>query len=177
MKKFITAAIFALAALPSAAALTDPQQATLAAHVRANTDPVVVSALAQRNDSALAQHYNGASTCIVWRSNVPPSEYREAIVWTAVDGLTNGKARIWEWITQGMTAPIDGTKANIRQGIADAWGAASATGVALQAVAKRPASRAENLWTSGACTTANPALMTWEGPLQVNDLSDALNKY
>lgn len=180
MRKLFAALCLCLAGLfaaPALAALTDAQQQTLASHIRANTDPAVVGALAQRNDTALAEHYNGASSFIVWRTAVRPDEYRDSIVWTAVDGLTAGKARIWDWITAGMTLPIDASKTNVRQGIADAWGATSATGLALTALAKRPASRAENLFTTGTGTTANPGLLTWEGPLHYNDVSDALNRY
>jgi len=180
MRRLITAVIIYVAALfasPAFAALTDAQSQTLANGIRADADPAVVAALAQRNDTELARLYNLDSTFVVWRTSVPPSEYREAIVWTAVDGLTAGKARIWDWITQGMTAPIDASKTNIRQGIADAWGASSATGLALQALAKRPASKAERLFVTGTGTTANPGLLTWEGPLSVNDLSNALNRY
>lgn len=180
MKKLIASLFICIAALfaaPAMAVLTDAQQQTLAAHIRANTDPAVVSALAQRNDVALADRYNAPSSFIIWRTSVYPQEYREAVVWTSVDGLTAGKARIWDWITAGMTLPIDASKTNVRQGIADAWGGSSATGVALTALAKRPASRAENLFTTGTGTTANPGLLTWEGPLHYNDVSDALNRY
>ena len=172
MKKLIASLFIGIASLfsvPTMAAMTDAQQQTLAAHIRANTDPAVVA--------ALAEHYNGASSFVVWRTSIRPDEYRDAIVWTAVDGLIAGKARIWDWITAGMTLPIDASKTNVRQGIADAWGATSATGVALTALAKRPASRAENLFTTGTGTTANPGLLTWEGPLHYNDVSDALNRY
>lgn len=169
--------VAALFAAPAMAAMTDAQQQTIAAHIRANTDPAVVAALAQRNDTALADHYNSASSFVVWRTSIRPDEYRDAIVWTAVDGLTAGKARIWDWITAGMTLPIDASKTNVRQGIADAWGATSATGIALTALAKRAASRAENLYTTGIGTNAIPGLLGWEGPLHYNDVSDALNRY
>lgn len=176
--KNLIASLFVLVAAPAlAGSLTDAQTQVLATALRADTDPAVVTARTQRNDAELARLYNADSTFVVWRTAVSPQEYREAIVWTAVDGLTTGKARIWEWITQGMTAPIDATKTNIRQGIADAWGANSATGLALQAAAKRPASKAEKLYVTGNGTTANPGLLTWEGPLSVNDVSRALNEF
>ena len=180
MRRLI-AAILAIAALfagPVAAGqLTDAQAQTLVAALRADADPGVAAALAARNDTEVARLYNLDSSFVVWRTSISPAEYREAIVWTAVDGLTAGKARIWDWITQGMTAPIDASKTNIRQGIADAWGATSATGLALQAVAKRPASKTERLFVTGTGTTASPGLLTWEGPLTVNDVSNALNRF
>lgn len=181
MKKLIASLFVFVAALFStlamAASLNDAQTQTLAAALRADTDPAVVTARTQRNDAELARLYNADTTFIVWRTAVYPQEYREAIVWTAVDALSAGKARIWEWITQGMTASIDATKTNIRQGIADAWGASSATGLALQGISKRPASKAEKLYVTGTGTTANPGLLTWEGPLSVNDVSRALNEF
>lgn len=181
MKKLIASLFVFVASLfaaPTLAApMTDAQTQTLAAALRADTDPAVVTARTQRNDAELARLYNGDTAFVVWRTAVYPREYREAIVWTAVDALSAGKARIWEWITQGMTAPIDATQTNIRQGIADAWGASSATGLALQATAKRPASKAEKLYVTGTGTSATPGLLTWEGPLQVNDVSRALNEF
>lgn len=181
MKNLIASLFISLASLFAAPALAgslnDAQTQVLATALRADTDPAVVTARTQRNDAELARLYNGDTTFVVWRTAVYPREYREAIVWTAVDALSAGKARIWEWITQGMTAPIDATQANIRQGIADAWGASSATGLALQAAAKRPASKAEKLYVTGAGTTANPGLLVWEGPLSVNDVSRALNEF
>jgi hypothetical protein len=177
LKKWIAGLVLAISTLPALAAMTDAQQQTLAAAIRADANSAVVTALAQRNDMQLAALYNGASTFIVWRTNIPVSEYRDALVWTAVDGLTAGKARIWDWITAGNTLPIDASKPAVRQGIADAWGAGSATGLALTALAKRPASLAESLYTTGTGNNGNPGLLTWQGPLQVNDVSDALNKY
>lgn len=180
MKKLIASLFVFVAALfaaPAHAALTDAQYQTLANHIRANTDPAVVAARAVRNDAAVADWYNGPGTCVVWRTSVRPDEYREAIVWTAVDGLTAGKARIWDWITASMTLPIDATKTNIRQGIADAWGAGSATGTALTALAKRTSTRWENLWTTGTCTTGTPGALVIEGALSVNDVSRSLNDF
>ena len=178
MKKLIASLfLFAFSLLANAAPLTDSQAQTLVAALRADTDPAVVSALAAGNNETIANNYNAPTTFVVWRSAVYPQEYREAIVWTAVDALSVGKARIWEWITQGMTAPIDATKTNIRQGIADAWGASSATGLALQAVAKRPATKAEKLFATGTGTTANPGLLTWEGMLHHSDVTSALQRF
>lgn len=160
--------------------LTNQQRVTLAAHVRANQDPLVVAALnaAGRNDTELTRLYNLNSTLYVWKESLTPAEYRDAIVWTDVDTLTNSKARIWEWMTQGMTSNIDASKANTRQGISDAFGVGSTTRSNLLAAAKMLATLAESLYLSGAGdgTEANPRKRTFTGKITTEDMGRALNE-
>lgn len=177
LKNLIAVVVLAVSSLPAMAELTTAQYQTLATHIRANTDPAVVAALAGRVDNVIAEWYNGVGSCVIWRNAVRPSEYREAIVWSVVDGLTAGKREVFVWMTQGLTIPIDATKPNIRQGIADVFGAGSATGIALVALSKRNASRFEDIWATGTCTTQTPGAIPTEGPLQVNDVSRALNEF
>lgn len=155
--------------------LTPEQQATLAADICASTDPDVVSALAARNDSLLAEIYNGPSTFVVWRTSVPVSEYRDALTWTEVDTMTAGKARIWEWITGDMQLPLEPHKDAVRQGLADTWASNTTTRSALLAVSKRFATLCEALFTTGTGTDADPGLLTVEGQISINELSISLN--
>lgn len=155
--------------------LTDAQLATLRADILANTDPDVVAALEIRNDNAITAWYNGDSTFVVWRTEVPVSEYRDGLVWTEVDTVTAGSARIWEWVTGQMTLPLETGKATVRQGLADAWGSQTTTRANLIAIAKRFASHFEALYTTGTGTNASPGDLVLEGPLDVNDVSRALN--
>ena len=157
------------------ATLTPEQLITLADDINANTDPDVVAARTARNDTELARLYNLDSSIIVWRDNITPSEYREALVWTEIDSLTAGKARIWEWITQNMTAPIDATKANIRQGLADVFPSNGATRGQLLTVAKESASVFESIYAAGVGTTANPAVRVVNGPVTIQNIGAALN--
>jgi len=155
--------------------LTDAQLATLAAAIAADTDPEVIDALAIRNDTLLAQIYNGPSTFVVWRTNVPVDEYRDALTWTEVDTMTAGKARIWEWITGDMQLPLEPHKDAIRQGLADTWGSNTTTRPALIAVSKRFATLCEALFCTGTGTDATPGLLTFEGPVTIQDIGAALN--
>lgn len=157
--------------------LTDAQKTTLAAHIRANSDAEVVAALAIRNDTELTRLYNLDSSFIVWRPSIPPTEYRAAMVWNEVDQMTAGAARIWDWVTMGMTEPLDGSDANIRQGIADAFGQNTTTRGNLLAVAKRAASVFEEIFATGTGNNGNPGTLVVEGPLSLNDLSGALNNF
>ena len=154
--------------------LTAAQQTTLAAAIRADTDPAVVAALDIRNDVLLAELYNAASTFYVWRTAIPVDEYRDALVWTEVDGLTAGKARIWEWVTGQMTLPLQAHKTAVRQGLADCWASNTTTRPQLLAIAKRLASKAEKLFATGTGTEASPGLLGWEGTLTYTDIGIAL---
>lgn len=156
-------------------ALTTAQRATLKAMILADTDPAVQAALAIRNDTEMARLYNLPGTFIVWRTSIPVAEYREAVTWTEVDALTVGKARIWEWITSNMTLPLDASKSGVRQGLADCWAANSTTRPALLAVAKRAATKAEQLFATGVGTTNNPGTLVFDGQISIEDVGRALN--
>jgi hypothetical protein len=109
---------------------------------------------------------------IVWRTAVTVDEImNNGFIWTAVDVLTTGKARIWEWMTK--LGSINPSKANVRQGLVDAFGSGSAMASAIVPYLKRLASRVEKLLAVGTGTTASPATMTFEGPLSYQDVEQA----
>lgn len=135
-------------------------------------DQTAESYIATGNDQALADWFNAVDTSYyVWRTAIQPSEYREAVVWTEVDALTVGKARIWEWITQAMTMPIDASKTNVRQGIADCWASNTTTRANLLTATKRNTTRAEKLLATGAGTSGSPSVMGYEGNLSAAEAS------
>jgi len=155
--------------------LSESQRTTLAAHIRANTDQDVIDALAIRNDTELTRLYNLDSDFVVWIENLAPSQYREAMVWTEIDGLQAGKARIWEWITQNMTMSIDATKTNIRAGLAEVFPSNQVTRGNLLAIAKEPASVAESIYATGTGATGNPGVRDFVGTITTTDVGRALN--
>ena len=154
--------------------LTDAQLATLKAHIQANTDPVVVAALAAGDTNVIAAEYNKDSATYVWRSSVSPDEYRGAMVWTEVDTLNAGNARIWEWVTNYFTGNLDASDANVRQGIADAFGAGTTTRANLLALGKRLASIYESVFATGTGTEAAPATAVVEGNVSPKTIAEAL---
>ena len=123
-------------------------------------------------DIAIAYNQPASPAFIVWRTDVPATEVMSnGFVWTAVDGLTAGKARIWDWMTRyGSITP---SKANVRQGLADAFGANSAMANGIMPHLKRNATRAEKLFATGTGTDATPATMTYEGSLSYQDVEQA----
>ena len=158
--------------------LNAAQMSTLAAAIRANSDPTVVALLAVRNDTGLAEWYNGDGTFVVWRTSVSPEEYRKSgFVWTEVDSLTVGKARIVEWLTGNLALSFNPSDLAVRQGIADAFGAGTTTRANLLALSKRFAKKVEALFTTGTGTDATPGALVVEGSIGVTELSQSLNRF
>lgn len=140
--------------------LTASQLTTFAAALAAETDATLAALRDSGQTGAVAAWYNeDSSTFYVWRNSVPLEEYRGAITWTEVDALTAGAARIWEWITGGMTLPLEPSNPEVRQGLADCWGAGTTTRTDLIAASKRLASRAEELFATGTGSEADPAVV------------------
>lgn len=113
-------------------ALTPAQRTALKAFI--DNDPELAAyPMNQDGYLDLANRLNQEATpatFYVWRSSVPIDEImRNGMDWTLVDGLTVGKARIWEWL--GRLGAIDASKVNVRAGIDEAW---KGTGAALVAV-------------------------------------------
>lgn len=128
----------------------------------------------------IAQAYNleAAGPFIVWRTNVDRDEIQQlaAFDWTLVDNLTVGKGRIWEWMFM-RGAAINPSMVNVRAGIAACW-VGSAPLVAVQTAilnqCKRNASRVEKLFAVGTGSTASPATMAVEGPIDFNVVVGAM---
>ena len=122
----------------------------------------------------VAETYNlpAAPDYWVWKTSVAPEIYTGAtsIIWTAVDQLAGGKARIFEWMTGGLTQAINAADPNIQAGIREAFGPGSQTTANLLALARRLASRAEQLYATGTGTPAAPGTMTFEGAIQWEDV-------
>ncbi len=156
--------VFAWAAGP----LTSAQLQTLKTLVAG--DPTATELANAADDVGLAAWLNTPeATYTVWRTDLTIDECNAVIVWTEVDGLTTGKARIWEWM---KTLPVlNAARANIRQGIQDAFASAASTRNALTALAKRQATRAEKALASGTGTNASPATLGWEGLITYADAS------
>jgi hypothetical protein len=154
--------------------LTTAQLQALGADIAA--DPVL-SVLPNNSDGAfqIAQAYNlaAAPAFIVWRTNIPTSDVKKAIVWTEYIGRSVGERSAFELIiSNGIVNSAD---ANIRQGFTDIFSGPSGaqTRTNLTALAKRSATRAEKLFASGTGSDASPATLTFEGTLSYQDVQDA----
>lgn len=139
--------------------------------------------LPERRDDLMSVWYNEASTFIVWRRNVTEDEFvQNGFAWNEVDGLSVGKARIWDWMFRGDRRQDFG-KQNVRDGIVNVWSGTAgklAVQAAIFAHAKRAATHAETLFTvtteTDLGTTAAPGLLgIFEGEIVPMDIAYALD--
>lgn len=124
---------------------------------------------------AAAYNLNAVPVWRVWRTEVPTAAVKKAVVWTEYIGRSVGERGAFELIiSNGIVNAAD---ANIRQGFQDIFSGPSGLGTRtnLTAIAKRDATRAEKLFSTGAGTDASPATMTFEGFLSYQDVQDARN--
>jgi hypothetical protein len=164
--------------------LSASQGQALKADIAANTNtvsfggtPVAINALPNNDDAnfAIADWYNltASPAWVVWRSNIPTKDVKLAIVWTEYIARSQGERDAFEFMLSNGT--INGADANIRQGIQDVFSGPSGatTRANLTALAKRSATNAEKLYSTGAGTDGSPATVTREGPISFQDVSFA----
>ena len=129
------------------------------------------------DDQGLANYFNtDTATYIVWRPSVTQGEILQSdnFDWTRVDNLTVGKARIWSSMFDNSQKAINPSKANIRAGIDASWVGTQAdlnVRAAVYVLCKRSATRAEKALASGSGTSGSPSVMTFTGPVTVNEAS------
>lgn len=154
--------------------LTDAQLPALKTAIQNETDATFVEFRSAGATGAMADWFNQPhASFVVWKTSASTFDIMSnGFIWTAVDGLTNGKARIWEWMT-GLGS-INPSKANIRQGIRDCWGNPSAQYTAILPHLKRLATRCERLYAAGTGTDATPGDLVFEGMIDNNDIVRAL---
>lgn len=154
--------------------LTTDQRLILKTDILANTDPQVIVWRAEGSLGQIVEWYNLPSTFIVWRTSVGIDEVMSnGFVWTEVDALAAGKARIWAWMAQ--LGVINPSKANVRQGIRDAFEVAAPNTLSgIQPHLKRAAKRGEKLFATGTGTTATPGALTFEGDIEIIDAIRAM---
>ena len=121
---------------------------------------------------AIATAYNllAVPDYVVWRTNVPTSECKKAMVWTEFIGRSAGERDAWQFmLSNGF---INGADVNVRQGIQDIFsGASGATSrTNLSNIAKRNATRAEKLFAVGLGTSVSPSTMGFENGLSYQDV-------
>lgn len=153
--------------------MTPAQLVTLKAALLAETDSGVVAALAIRNDVALTEWCNTASTTDAWSSNVSDKDIFEACDVTKFDSLTAGKRESQTRLER--YAPIDFTKQKMRKAIQDIWGNTDSIPI-LQAFTRK-ATNGE-LYFGGTVVTTNTVSATKlnvPGQISMNDVSNALN--
>lgn len=102
------------------------------------------------NPGGCAEYLNAvpAAPTLIWRPDVPVAELLTGVVWSAFVALSTGAIAAWQALTSGGT--VDATSANVRAGFVTIFGSGSQTVTNLSAIAQRPASRLEALFSVSA---------------------------
>jgi len=166
--------------------LSNQQYATLAAHIRANTTPAVVDALAIRNDNGITDEYNKTSSTKAWRYSVDGLGLWDAMVLTQFDLiLVAPKRELWlKWIDMADRRPVDFGMAKNRNAVADIWSVLSAAQLAtLYGKLTEDATIFETVFNSptesvGTAPNQVSAIdRVVVGPVDVGTISKALNEF
>lgn len=83
---------------------------------------------------------------LIWRPDIPVAELLTGVVWSAFVSLTPQVQAAWAALTAGGT--VDSTNDNVRAGFVTVFGTGSQTVTNLAAIAQRPASRLEAIFTA-----------------------------
>lgn len=155
-------------------ALTSDQLATLKAAI--NSDPAL-SVLPNNDDAAftIAAAFNALASpvFIVWRTDIPTKDIKKAVVWTEYIARAQGERDAFVLINSNGI--VNAADANVRQGFADIFSGplGATTRANLTALAKRDATRAEKLFSTGTGSDGSPATMSFEGQLSYRDVLQA----
>lgn len=155
--------------------LTDTQQQTLAAALRAETNATVVAAMAIRNDVYLAEWCNAASAVDAWQPAMTNRLLFEAGDVTKFDGLSAGKRDSWKLLLE--FAPIDFSRNKMRKAVTDIWG--NTDSVAILQACTRKATNAENYLGGNSATenTVTALKLKWTGTTSYSEIGEILNRY
>lgn len=158
--------------------LTSAQLTTLKAVVLADPALVPLTSGQTTDYNGIANALNALSTnpaVIVWRTAITRRECQfEGFDWTQCDNLTTGQARIWDWLFDQGTQMMNPSEPGKRAGVSECWkGTAAKVAVATFVLnqCKRTATRAEAALATGTGTSASPSMLSFEGAVTIQDVS------
>ena len=158
--------------------LTPEQLATLKAAILAETDPAFVEARTAGAEQPMADWHNAPSAFVVWLLSVDRDAVTvEGFDWTQVDNLTPGQGRIWDLLFDTQTKTINPSEPGKRAAISECWkGTNAKVAVATFVLGKcrRSALRGERVFSTGVGSDAAPGMLTLEGSITAQNISDAL---
>lgn len=156
-------------------ALNETQMQTLATALRAETNQACVDALVIRNDVAMAEWVNSASSQDAWNPAMTGKLLFEASDISKFDNLTAGKRDAWRMMLDFQ--PIDFARNKMRKAVVDTWGQTDSVAV-LQACTRKATNGEKYLGgTSATENTVTALKLKWTGTLSHSEISDVLNRY
>ena len=164
-------------------ALTPEQLPTFKADILANTNQVVIDALAAGANQTIADWYRQEASpqYTIYRRVVPAKEVSDAIFLENLEKITASKSAAVLQMFQIRTfdgGEFHGHVQSDREAFDNAFSAAAGneSQVAIAALWTRFANYAEKLFTvSGSGTTIDPAVTSFEGLVSSSDVIQALN--
>lgn len=162
--------------------MTDAEKQTLMTALRASSDPSIINMIAPatRNDNGLYEYLIAKAnpTTKAWRTSVPTNDSDDAPDYSTYDGLAAGKRDSWNLF---LRTSRDFTRNKVRKWITDVWGNATggSNSEAILNAGTENATRVEALFGGTTVTTGSVSALKRDfvGPLSLNDLSDALNRF
>lgn len=155
--------------------LTDNQLQTLAAGIRAETNQACVDALAIRNDVAMAEWVNSASSQDAWNPEMTGKLLFEASNIGKFDSLTAGKRDAWRMMLDFQ--PLDFARNKMRKAVVDTWGQTDSVAV-LQACTRKATNGEKYL---GGTEATENSVVAWKlnvpGNIGMMEIATALNRY
>lgn len=153
-------------------ALTQQQTATLRAAVIA--EPSLAQARNTGDDATIAAWLNTewSPAFWVWRTNVTANETGNAWQGTDIDGMSAlNMQRLQLLLASSPSGVFDMSRADRRAGFENPFGTNqnNVSRVAMRIVWKRPAKRAEKILATGTGSNADPAMMTFQGDVSVDE--------
>lgn len=155
--------------------MTPEQLSTLKAAVIADQTLSAVG----RNDTDLARLLNLPTTFVGWRTNVTIDEIGNAWQGTDIDGMSAlNMQRLQLLLASSTTGLFNMARADRRAGFENPFGTNvnNASRVAMRAVWKRFATRAERVFATGTGTDATPGTFGFEGQVTINDIGEMWNQ-
>jgi len=155
--------------------MTPAQLVTLRAAVIA--DPAL--AAVGRNDTELTRLLNLPTTFVAWRTDVSTNDTGNAWVGTDIDGMSAlNMQRLQLLLASSPNGVFDMSRADRRAGFENPFGTNvnNVSRVAMRAIWKRFATRAERVFATGTGTDAVPGLFGFQGVLSVADIGEMWNQ-
>lgn len=114
----------------------------------------------------------------IWKTSVSIQLLlQEGLVWTEVDNLTVGKARIWDWMSR--MGSINPSSPNIRAGLTEAFSQSPLTTANSVPLLKKTATVAQKLFSTGTGSNGSPATiasnLSADFELTYQDVEEARN--
>lgn len=155
--------------------LTETQRQTLAAGLRAETNPTAANYVANRMDVQIAKWCNTAGAQDAWNPAMTSKLLLEATTVAKFDNLSAGKRDAWRMLLD--CCPLDMARNKIRAGVVDICGTTDSVAV-LQACTRKASNGEAYLGGSSATEDTVTALkLSAPGLISIADVSAALNTY